>query len=239
MLEGPYHSINRELHYILWWKGMVETVGVSLKRKNKVIKGWLPLVITLSKLNFYKDAKRCYKHLTAQDLFFAESAKKASQNIVLFSIMNESGRMTQSLTSVLTCRDAARLKRTAAFMGEWRVGGEFWEFHFSSLAILAHPPTTNVEYSEPWMSAEKTSTHTSSYSKEAPRRDNVFRRAVTLLSWSTPWGKKQKIWSGSDFCCIWIPLFRRKARSFTPPRPITRGIVNTQQMEYKCFSKEL
>lgn len=68
-------------------------------------------------------------------------------------------------------------------MGEWRVGGKFWEFHFSSLAILAHPPTTYVEYSEPWMSSEKTSTHTSSYSKEAPWSDNAERRVVTLLSW--------------------------------------------------------
>lgn len=68
-------------------------------------------------------------------------------------------------------------------MGEWRGGGKFWEFHFSSLAILAHPPTTYVEYSEPWMSSEKTSTHTSSYSKEAPWSDNVSRRVVTVLTW--------------------------------------------------------
>lgn len=103
---------------------------------------------------------------------------------MLFSIMNESGQMTRSLTTVLTRRDVARLKRTDAFMREWRVGGKFWEFHFSSLAILAHPPTTSGEYSEPWTNGEKTSTHRSSYSREVPWSDNEARgRVVNLFLW--------------------------------------------------------
>lgn len=66
--------------------------------------------------------------------------------------MNESQQITQSLTIVLTWRrQLARLKRTDAFKKEWHVGGKIWEFHFSSHAILAHPPTTSVEHSEPWM----------------------------------------------------------------------------------------
>lgn len=36
-------------------------------------------------------------------------------------------------------------------MRERRVGAKIWEFHFSSLAILAHPPTTFAEHTEPWM----------------------------------------------------------------------------------------
>lgn len=63
-------------------------------------------------------------------------------------------------------------------MRERHVGGKIWEFHFSSLAILAHPPTTSVEHSEPLdgeMSRKKTSTHTSSYSKEVPWSDNAER----------------------------------------------------------------
>lgn len=144
---------------------------------------WLPLVITISKSWFLRRGQGFAICIYRQRQIFFFFAESAAQNIVLFSIMNESGRMTQSLTSVLTWRDAVRLKRTAAFMGEWRVGGKFWEFHFSSPAIFAHPPTTDVEYSEPWMSSEKTSTHTSSYSKEASWRDNASRRAVTLLSW--------------------------------------------------------
>lgn len=72
-------------------------------------------------------------------------------------------------------------------MREWHVGDKIWEFHFSSLAILAHPPTTFVEQSEPWrereMSSEKTSTHTSFYSEEVPWSDNAERGAATLFSW--------------------------------------------------------
>lgn len=63
-------------------------------------------------------------------------------------------------------------------MKEWHVGGKIWEFHFSSLAILAHPPTTFGKHSEPWMewwAEKKTSTHTYSYSKEVPWSDNAER----------------------------------------------------------------
>lgn len=146
-----------------------------------MLSSWLSLVIIISQSWFYWGQGVLYAFIYRNRLVFAESAKKTAQNIVLFSIINESGRMTQSLTTVLTWGDVARLKRTNAFMGEWRVGGKFWEFHFSSLVILAHTPTTYVEYSEPWMSSEKTSTHTSSYSKEAPWSDNASRWVVTLL----------------------------------------------------------
>lgn len=71
---------------------------------------------------------------------------------VLYSMMNESQWITQSATIMLTWRrQIARLKRTDAFMRERHVGGKIWEFHFSSLAILEHPPTTFGERSEPWM----------------------------------------------------------------------------------------
>lgn len=78
--------------------------------------------------------------------------KESRATSVLSRMMNESQQITQSLTIMLTWRrQIARLKRTGAFMRERHVGGKIWEFHFSSLAILAHPPTTFVEHSEPWM----------------------------------------------------------------------------------------
>lgn len=120
--------------------------------------------------------------------------------------MNESGQMTQSLTTVLTWRAVARLKRTNAFMREWRVGGKFWEFHFSSLAILAHPPTTYVEYSEPWTSSEKASTHTSSYSKEVPWSNNAARGIVNLL-WCKHCKEWSKKYSWAQTTCAYEPTF--------------------------------
>lgn len=78
--------------------------------------------------------------------------KESRATSVLSRMMNESQQITQSLTTMLTWRrQIARPKRTGAFMRERHVGGKIWEFHFSSHAILAHPPTTFVEHSEPWM----------------------------------------------------------------------------------------
>lgn len=75
---------------------------------------------------------------------------------MLSRMMNESQQITQSLTIMLTWRrQIARLKRNGVFMRERHVGGKIWEFHFSSLAILAHPPTTSVEHSEPWKESDE------------------------------------------------------------------------------------
>lgn len=78
--------------------------------------------------------------------------KKGRAASVLSRTMNESQQITQSLTTVLTWRrQIVRLKRNDAFMRERHVGGKIWEFHFSSPAILAHPPTMLSEHSEPGM----------------------------------------------------------------------------------------
>lgn len=60
-------------------------------------------------------------------------------------------------------------------MRERHVGVKIWEFHFSSHAILAHPPTRFGEHTEPWMEREAGRRHTFSYTKEVPWSGNAER----------------------------------------------------------------
>lgn len=111
-------------------------------------------VVQGSKWSHPPSEERCIHLSTATKKLFGLCCicKESRATSVLSRMMNESQQITQSLTIMLTWRrQIARLKRTGAFMRERHVGGKIWEFHFSSPAILAHPPTTFDEHSEPWM----------------------------------------------------------------------------------------